>query len=313
MPHDHHQHHQGQLQPGPGLRREAGRSRQLLWWALLINLVFLVVEFIGGLLSGSLALLADAGHMLTDVAALGIAIGAAALAEVPPTPRRTFGLVRAEVLGAFINGASLVVVVGFISWESWRRLQDPQPVAAGLMLLVSSLGLAANLASALILMGRRRENLNIQGAFLHMVGDALGSLGAIIAAAVIYYTGWYPADTVVSLVIGAIILWSSLDLLRRTLNIIINATPEDISFEEVRRELLAIEHFAEIHDLHIWSLASGFPVLSAHASLRPGCADSDHVALCLGRARKMLREKFGITHSTLQLEPPGYEKDERVL
>jgi len=292
---------------------ENRNSRKALWLAFLITLVFMIVEVTGGLISGSLALLADAGHMLTDVAALALAIVAARLAESPPTPRRTFGFLRAEVIGAFLNGAFLVVIVGFIAWEAWKRLGQQVVIDGPLMMVVAVLGLAANLACAKIMSGSRRININIQGAYLHVLGDALGSLGALAAGTVILATGWTPVDTIVSMGIAVIILWSSVRLLGRTLNIIINATPEDIEYEEVKRELLAIEHFADLHDLHIWNISTGFPVLSVHVRLKPSCSDSTHWQKCLQDAQAMLREKFGIVHSTLQLEPADYEKDNRSL
>ncbi|HUU28033.1 MAG TPA: cation diffusion facilitator family transporter [archaeon] len=308
MTHDH-----SDINNHKSLLQTTVESRRLLWWAFLINLVFLGVEVAGGLISGSLALLADAGHMFTDVAALGLAIIAAYLAGLPPNSKRTFGLLRVEVIGAFINGASLVVIVGFIVWESWQRLSEPVEIHGPVMLTVAVLGLAANLASALILLGRRKENINIQAAFLHMAGDALGSAGAIVAGVVILATGWTPIDTITSLAIAVIILWGSLGLLRRTVNIIINATPEDINYDEVKKALLTIKHFDDLHDLHIWCLSTGFPVLSAHVCLNPTCSDSVHWQQCLRQAQDMLRERFGIVHSTLQLEPTGYEKDKRPL
>lgn len=309
MSHDHGHTSQAGLNSGSG-----GRAiRRKLWWAFWINLVFLVVEAAGGIISGSLALLADAGHMLTDVAALALAIIAAHLAEVSPSPKRTFGMVRAEVIGAFINGASLVVIVGFIAWESFKRLGQPYEVDSVLMLVVAVLGLAANLASTLILIHRESENVNLQGAFLHMLGDTLGSAGAIVAGIVIMTTGWTPIDVIVSLLIAGIILWGSIGLLRKTVNIIMNATPEDIDYGEVRDSLLELEHFEGLHDLHIWTLSSGFPVLSVHISLDRQCSDSSHWHDCLDRARRMLHERFGIVHSTIQLEPPGYDRDDRPL
>ena len=288
----------------------AGATRRRLIWALAANFAFFVVEVTGGLLSGSLALLADAGHMLTDVAALGIAIAASHLAARPPDPKRTFGLVRAEVVGAFINGGSLVVIVLFIIWESWKRLGAPVQIDGPLMAVIAALGLLTNLASTLILLGRRNDNLNIRAAFLHMLGDTFGSVGAITAGVVIWTTGWIHIDIIVSLLIGGIILWGSVKLLRETIKIIINATPEDVDYEEVKQALLAIEHFAGLHDLHIWSLATGYPVLSAHIRLEPGCSDSAHWQECLWNAKVMLKKRFGITHTTLQLEPESFESEE---
>lgn len=288
----------------------AGATRRRLTWALVVNFVFFAVEVAGGLLSGSLALLADAGHMLTDVAALGIAIAASHLAARPPDPKRTFGLVRAEVVGAFINGASLVVIVLFIIWESWKRVGSTVEINGPLMAVIAVLGLLTNLGSTLILLGRRNDNLNIRAAFLHMLGDTLGSVGAIAAGVVIWTTGWTPIDIIISLLIGGIILWGSVKLLRETIKIIINATPEGIDYEEVKQALLAIEHFAGLHDLHIWNLATGYPVLSVHIRLEPGCSDSAHWQECLWNAKVMLKKRFGIIHTTLQLEPETFESDE---
>lgn len=293
--------------------REAVSSRRRLWWALVINLIFLVVEVVGGLISGSLALLADAGHMLTDVLALGVAITASHLASLPATPERTFGLVRAEVVGAFINGASLVVIVVLILIESWRRMGDPVEIDGPLMLAVAVAGLAANLFSTLLLYRGRHENLNVSGAFLHMLGDTLGSVGAILAAVVIWTTGWVYIDLLASLALGAIILWGSIGLLKKTLNIILNATPEHLEYAQVKSALTGMEHFAGVHDLHIWTLTTGYTILSAHVCLEKSCAGSGCWHQCLLDARRMLADRFGIEHATLQLEPPEFHRQERSL
>lgn len=286
-------------------------SRRRLWWALGINLAFLVIEVIGGLLTGSLALLADAGHMLTDVLALALAIFVARLAERPATPQRTFGFLGAEVVGAFLNGATLILIVGLVLWEAIGRLLHPVDVQGGGMLAIAVAGLVANLASAWVLAGSRAGNVNIEGAFLHMVADALGSVGAIVAGLVILWTGWMPVDPLTSMVIGVLILWSSIGLLRRTLAILINATPSHLDFQEVKEALRANDHVAEVHDLHIWSVTSGFPVLTAHIQLRRDCCDTQHWQQCLRQMQDMLHERFDIEHATLQFEPEGYEKHQR--
>lgn len=286
-------------------------SRKRLWWALGINLAFLVVEVIGGLLTGSLALLADAGHMLTDVLALALAVFVARLAERPATPQRTFGFLGAEVVGAFLNGATLILIVGLVLWEAVGRLAHPMPVQGGGMLAIAIAGLIANLASAWVLVGSRTGNVNVEGAFLHMVADALGSVGAIVAGVVILTTGWMPIDPLAGMVIGALILWSSLGLLRRTLNILTNATPSHLDFREVKQAIEANDHVAEVHDLHIWSVTSGFPVLTAHVQLKRDCCDTLHWQQCLRQMQDMLHERFDIEHVTIQFEPEGYEKDRR--
>jgi len=285
-------------------------SRRRLWWALAINLAFLLIEFVGGLVTGSLALLADAGHMLTDVLALALAIFVAHLAVRPATPERTFGFLRAEVIGAFVNGGTLILIVGMVFLEAVRRFLHPPQVAGAGMLIIAFAGLLANLGSAWVLSRNRKENLNIEGAFIHMLSDALGSVGAVIAGAVILVTGWMPADPLVSIVIGLLILWSSVGLLRRTLAILIHATPAHLDFHEILAALEANEHVAAVHDLHIWLVTSGFPVLTAHIWLKPMCSDPACWRQCLLELQTTLRERFDIDHATLQLEPAFYRSDE---
>jgi len=280
-------------------------SYKRLIWALIINLVFFAIEVIGGILTNSLALLADAGHMLIDVGALGLALFVGRIAGRPATPARTFGLLRAEVLGAFVNGATLVLIVGLIWWEAWNRLGQVKDIDGPFMLLVAVLGLIANIGSAAILAKARDTNVNIQGAYLHMVADALGSIGAIIAGAVIWSTGWYPVDSIASIVIGLLILWSSWGFLKETMNILLEATPEHIDFMEVKRALEEMEHIDEVHDLHIWTITSGMTVLSAHIYLSSCCAETNHWQECLAEAQKLLKERFGIEHTTLQVETCG--------
>lgn len=282
-------------------------TRRSLWIALLINLVFLIIEVIGGIITNSLALMADAGHMLTDVAALGLALFVAHLAERPPTSKRTYGLLRAEVLGAFVNGATLVVIVAIIFIEAWKRIGSTPVIDGPLMLAVAAAGLAANIASARVLYSGRHSNVNVRGAFLHMFADALGSVGAIVAGTVIWLTGWTPIDPIASVVIGLLILWSSWGLIVQTMNILLEGVPEHIDAGEVRSALMEIAHVTAVHDLHIWTIASGMPSLSAHIELDPECSDSKHWQCCLLDAQMMLKERFGIEHSTLQIEPEEFE------
>ncbi len=280
-------------------------SRRRLWWAMAIILIFLLVEVVGGLITGSLALLADAGHMLTDLLALAMAIFVGYLAERPATPERTFGFLRAEVIGAFVNGATLILVVGLIFREAIGRFLRPEEVAGVGMLTVAVLGLLANLAGAWVLLGSRKENINIEGAFIHMLADTLGSVGAVAAGAVILATGWMPADPLASVLIGLLILWSSIGLLRRTLAILIQATPPHLDFHEIQAALEANQYVAAVHDLHIWSVTSGFPVLTATIWLKPMCSDPACWQQCLRDLQGTLQERFGIDHATLQLEPAG--------
>jgi cobalt-zinc-cadmium efflux system protein len=305
--HDHTHGHRHRRTHRPGGRGSDARrvSRRRLWWALGIILTFFVIEVIGGLLTGSLALLADAGHMLTDLLALALAIFVGYLADRPATPERTFGFLRAEVIGAFINGGSLILVVGLIFREAIGRFVHPPEVQGAGMLAVAGAGLLANLASAWVLSGSRKENINIEGAFVHMLADTLGSIGAVGAGAVILTTGWMPADPLASVLIGVLVLWSGIGLLRRTLVILIQATPPHLDFYEIKAALEAHPHVAEVHDLHIWSVTSGFPILTANIWLKPMCSDPACWQQCLRDLQETLYERFGIDHATLQLEPAG--------
>ena len=303
--HDHHGHDHS--------HDVSGLSTKKLWIALVINALFLVVEFVGGLLTNSLALLADAGHMLTDVAALALALFVAWLAQHPPTGKRTYGFLRAEVLGAFINASALVVITAIIFWEAFQRLQTSPEIDGPVMIVIAVLGLVANAVSAWVLFGSRNDTVNLKGAFLHMTADALGSVGAITAGVVILFTGWTPVDAVASFVIGVLILWSTWGLLSQTVNILLDSTPDHIDYDEVKDAILSIPHVVGVHDLHIWTITSGIPSLSAHVRLRPECSDSAHWQECLLEAQTMIRERFGIIHSTLQFEPENYERDDRTI
>ena len=300
--HELHGHDRGH-DHGEELRRV---SRRRLWIALGIIASFLIVEIIGGLVTGSLALLADAGHMLTDALALALAIFVAHLARRPATPERTFGYLRAEVIGAFVNGATLILVVGLIVREAVERFLHPAEVQGSGMLLVAFAGLLANVASAWVLAGSRKANINIEGAFTHVIADALGSVGAIIAGVAILLTGWMPADPLVSLVIGGLILWSSIGLLRRTLAILIHTTPAHLDFREVLAALESNEHVAAVQDLHIWSVTTGFPVLTATIWLKAECTGPACWRAALRDLQAMLHDRFDIEHVTLQLEPADY-------
>jgi len=313
--HNHHHHHHSDIDTHGHAHIHDVRalSRKKLWIALAVNAVFLMLEVAGGLMTNSLALLADAGHMLTDVAALVLAIFVSRLAERPATPQKTYGLLRAEVLGALANGAALVLIVGVIFWEAWRRIGSVQEIHAPGMLIIAVLGLFANAASAWVLFGSRDINVNIKGAFLHMVADALGSVGAITAGVVIVLTGWTPVDQIASLAIGILILWGSWGLLSETVNILLEATPKDVDYNEVHDALMGIDHIQDVHDLHIWTISSGIPSLSAHIRLSAECSDTGHWQECLAHTQKMIRERFGIVHSTLQFEPENYERDGRRI
>jgi cobalt-zinc-cadmium efflux system protein len=278
----------------------AGAKRRSLAIALGITLTFLIVEVVGGLLTGSLALLADAGHMATDVAALALALFAGWLASRPATPERSFGFRRAEVLAALGNAATLVAISIYIFWEAFQRIGDPPEIDSGPMLVVAVAGLAANAASAWILSrgGGHQHDLNTRGAYLHVIGDLLGSVGAIIAALVMLATGWYLADPILSAGIGLLILWSAWQLLRESTEVLLEATPSDIDPVVVRRDMGTVPGVTGVHDLHIWTVTSGLVALSAHVE----CDREREWNDVLVDLAALLRERFGIAHVTLQPE-----------
>lgn len=281
--------------------RQHGRAdTRPLVIALAITGGFMVVEIMGGLATGSLALLADAGHMATDAAALALALFAIWLAQRPATPQRSFGFARAEVLAALINAATLVAISIYIFREAFSRIGEPPEIDSGPMLVVSTIGLLANVASAWVLSrgGGHEHNLNTRGAFLHVIGDLLGSVGAIVAAIVMLATGWYLADPILSAGIGLLILWSSWRLLRETVEVLLEATPRDISPGEVSAAMGEVPGVAGVHDLHIWTVTSGFIALSAHVEVE----EMEPWNRTLVRLTDTVRERFGIAHVTLQPE-----------
>ena len=279
----------------------ARQNRRSLASVLLLTIVFAVAEAAGGLLTGSLALLADAGHMLSDSASLAIALFAFWLSGRPATPERSFGYKRAEILAALANGVTLVAISIWIFVEAYRRLFDPPEILGGWMLAVAVLGLLVNAVGALILSRSERESLNLQGAMRHLVADVLGSAGAIAAAGIIVLTGWRYADPIVSVLIGLLILASSWTLLRDSLNVLLEATPRGIDASAVGRRMAAADGVVEVHDLHIWTITSGFPALAAHVLV--GREEN-----CHARRRDLedlLAREYGIEHTTLQVDHVG--------
>jgi cobalt-zinc-cadmium efflux system protein len=270
--------------------------------ALAITATFLVAEAIGGLLTNSLALIADAGHMATDVAALVLALFAIWLARRPATPERSFGFLRAEILAALINAATLIAVSIYVFWEAFRRLGDPEPVESGPMLAIAVAGLAANAAAAWVLSrgGGHKENLNERGALLHVVGDMLGSAAAIVAALVMLLTGWYLADPLLSAAIGGLILWSSWRLMRESVEVLLEAAPRGVDMAALRAAMSAVPGVAGVHDLHVWTVTSGLIALSGHVEV----TDEHDWHETLVALTTLLRDRFGILHATLQPEEP---------
>ena len=281
--------------------RPNGDDRRRLVWTLAITLAVLAAEVIGGILSGSLALLADAAHMGSDVAALGLSLFALWFAARPATAERTFGFQRVEILAALANGATLLVIAGLILAEAYRRLLSPPEVHGPLMLAVAAVGLLANIAAAVILAPARRTGLNLRSAFLHVLGDLLGSVGTIVAALLIALTAWAPADPLISAFIGVLIIVSAWRLMRESVGVLLEGTPSGLRYGEIADAMRALRHVTDLHDLHVWSITSDFPVLSSHVVI----TDDAGPEQVLRELQEVLAGRFGITHATLQLERRG--------
>jgi len=287
-PHSHHAH------------GNASRGSRVLLIALVVTLGYAAVEAGGGIAFNSLALLSDAGHMLSDALALGLAAFAAWLGARPAGTRHSYGFARAEVVAAFVNSLALLLVVIFIAVEAVGRLLDPQPVAGLGVMLIAVIGLVVNLGVAFII-GREAHDLNTRAALLHVVGDLVGSVAAITAGAVIYFTGWQPIDPLLSIVIAILILGSTIRLLRDTLHVLMEGVPRGLHMEEVAGALKELEGVRAVHDLHVWTISSGQAALSAHVELD----DLARWPAMLENARRMLQGRFGIAHVTLQPEQTG--------
>lgn len=285
--HNHHHHH---------VKTE---NEQRVFWAMVLTGSFMIVEFIGGILSGSLALLADAGHMLTDAVSLGLAWLAFRIGRRAPDPRRSYGYHRLQVLAAFVNGITLFGIVVWILVEAVHRLLEPSYVLGGQMLLVALAGLTVNVIVFIMLHRGARENLNVHAAAAHVIGDLLGSVAAIIAAVVILSFGWMQIDPLLSVIVALLIFRSAWDVVRKTSHILLEGTPEHIDVGNLRvalqEEVPAVE---DVHHVHAWSLTRERPLITMHVNLHP---DADHTET-LERIKASLKRRFGIAHSTVQIE-----------
>ncbi len=278
--------------------RSVARNKLIL--ALAITIVVMIVEIIGGFLTNSIALLSDAGHMFTHVLAIGISLIAMFIARRPPCHHRTFGLYRAEILAAFINGIFLLLIVAILVYEAILRIMDPREVNAIQMLIVAFIGLAVNITSIIILRGGHKANLNIKSVFYHMVADAASSVGIIIAAVIIYYSGWNLIDPIVSLGISAIIIYWAIGILRASTRILLEMAPDGLNIDIIRDDL--IKNFKEIEDMenmHLWSITTGMLVFSAHIKMKSSTKDLKHKEL-ISKINKYLAEKYSIIESTIQ-------------
>ena len=266
--------------------------------ALVFTATYMVAEIVGGLAANSLALLADAGHMFSDAAALGLSLVAVMLAQRPATSNRTYGFHRAEILAALTNGAALLALAVLIAREAWDRLSDPPEVQGGLMLAVACGGLAINLINLTILSGGRHHNLNVRGAWLHVMADTLGSVGAIAAGASIYFFGWRWADPLASFVIASLVIYSAGGLVSETLDVLMEGVPKGISIDEVTAALNGIPGVRDAHDVHVWSLTSGRNIATTHLVIAEG---ADHQGI-IDAANRTLAKRFAIAHATIQVE-----------
>ncbi|MGC0272459.1 cation diffusion facilitator family transporter [Pseudactinotalea sp. Z1739] len=284
------------------------RSRIAL--ALVITVTVMVAEVIGAVLTGSLALLADAGHMLTDSAGLAIALVATWLAARPASGRWTFGFQRAEVFAALINGVLLAVIAVVVIIEGIRRLLEPPEVQGPLMLVFGVIGLVANLIALRLLSAGRSESLNVRGAYLEVLGDLLGSVAVIAAAVVIALTGWSAADAVASLAIGLMIAPRAALLLRDVGRVLLEGTPEDLELTRVREHMRSVDGVLDVHDLHAWTITSGVPVLSAHVVVTDEVLDPTQFCRVLDAVQDCMRGHFDVQHSTIQIEPASHSHTE---
>jgi cobalt-zinc-cadmium efflux system protein len=283
-------------------RRQQTRQLRL---AILLAAGTLLIEVAGGILSGSLALLSDAGHVLTDVLALVLSLMAVRFASLPATSAKTFGYHRLEILTALLNGALLVVISAGILYKAVRRFLAPQPIESSVMIGVALLGLVANLAGVFLL-SRAPQNLNLRCARMHVIGDTVSSVGVLAAGGIIALTGWERLDAITGGVIAVIIAVGSIRLVREAVDVLLEATPEGIDPDEVSRAIATVPGVIEVHDLHIWSITTGLPALSGHVRLdgAPTGAGDD----MLNRIKETVRDRFGIVHTTIQIESRGYEE-----
>jgi len=281
------------------------QTRRLLW-ALVISAVYFIAELIAGFLTNSLALLSDAGHMLSDIGAIALSLFAFRMARRPATHQSTYGFHRVEILAALFNGLTLWLIVGVIFAAAYNRFAQPPMVESFGMIIVAFFGLLVNIAAAAILHGGHRDNLNLRGAFLHVISDAVGSVGAIAAGVIMLTTGWYLADPLISIFISGLILFSSWSLVKDSFSVLMQSVPKGIRLEEVRLTIEAVDGVSKVHDLHIWAVTSDIFTLSAHAVV----ANGEDFHQVLNNIEDTLKERFNIEHTTIQLETESREEKE---
>jgi cobalt-zinc-cadmium efflux system protein len=290
-----------------------GRYRRALVTVMGLSALIAVAEIIGALITGSLVLLADAAHMAADTAGVGLSLLAVYFASRPPTARRTFGYARAEILAAMANAVLLFGLAAYIIVDAIRRLMSPPSVESGLVIVFGVVALGANAVSLMLLRRGQAESLNLRGAFLEVASDALGALAVIVTGIVIATTGFTRADPIASLAVGVLILPRTWRLLRETVDVLLEASPQGMDLTEVRAHMTDLPGVRDVHDLHAWTITSGLPVLSAHVVVDPGVMDNGRCAGMLDRLQDCLRGHFDVEHSTFQLEPAGHADHERPM
>jgi cobalt-zinc-cadmium efflux system protein len=304
----HHNHHHGHDHSHDHGHSHSGNIKQLKI-VIALTFLFMIAEVVGGFYTGSLALMSDAAHMLTDAVALGLSLFAFVVSSKPATPSKTYGYLRMEILAAFLNGIFLAVIAIGIVWGAIQRLNAPQEIKAVEMFWISSLGLAFNLVGAWLLTHADHDHPNMRGALFHVLGDALGSLGAMVAAALIYFYGWVNADAIVSIIISVIILASSYKLILDTAHVILEGTPTHLNIDEIQKKLESFAGVKEVHDLHVWTITSGMISLSVHVVTEEK-TDSHKLLLDL---RKMIQTDYSIDHTTIQIEAESLKKQEPLI
>lgn len=299
--HDHHDHaHAG----GGHAHHHGGKAPAAIVKAMVITILFMVVEFVGGWFSNSLALISDAAHMLTDVGAMLLSLFALWIARRPITPSMSFGYHRAEILGALISGLMIWLISGVLIYEAIIRMQSPPEVQGPIVFVVAVIGLIANLVSMWVMHHAKDENLNVRAAYLHLLADSLGSVGAIIAGAVLWLTDWRPIDPIITIVFAGLMLVSSWGLVKEAIEVLMESTPGHIDPEQIQKELQALPNVREAHDLHIWSVSSGRLALSVHLV-------TDAPETVLHAANDHLERNYGIVHTTIQVEHPEQFQSKR--
>ncbi|RLP07953.1 cation diffusion facilitator family transporter [Propionibacterium australiense] len=301
--HEHHDHDHG-------VTVTATTRRGPLWGALLLLLAFMLVEVVVAVLTGSLALLSDAGHMLTDAASIAIALWAARLAARPPRGAMTFGWRRAEIISAMVNGVSLLVVAVIVLVEAIERLVDPPEVDAVPVMVVALVGMVVNVVDVRLVAAANRTSLNVEGAYQHILTDLFGFIGTFAAAAVIHVTGWMRADAIASLVVVLLMVRAGVPVTAKAVRVLMEAAPSDLDLEEVRRHLLEVDHVLAAHDLHAWTVTSGVTSVSAHVIIADECFTDAHANQILDELDECLATHFDIVHSTIQLEPASHQEHE---